>query len=70
MSQTRIPVRQGSNPLEEPAWVRYVLIALALAFMGLFLLVPLVSVFAEALRRGWGSTLPPLPIPMRWMPSG
>ncbi|CAM3985098.1 sulfate transport system permease protein [Kerstersia gyiorum] len=54
MSQTKIPVRQGSNPLEEPAWVRYVLIALALAFMGLFLLVPLVSVFAEALRRGWG----------------
>lgn len=38
----------------EPAWVRWSLIGLALAFLGLFLLVPLAAVFAEALRKGWG----------------
>jgi sulfate transport system permease protein len=37
----------------EPAWVRYVLITVALAFLTLFLFVPLVAVFTEALRKGW-----------------
>lgn len=37
----------------EPTWVRWSLIGLTLAFLGLFLLVPLAAVFAEALRKGW-----------------
>jgi sulfate transport system permease protein len=37
----------------EPPFVRRLLIIVALAFMALFLVVPLVSVFAEALRQGW-----------------
>ena len=37
----------------EPNWVRWALIAVALAFLTLFLFVPLVAVFAEALKRGW-----------------
>ena len=37
----------------EPAWVKGVLIAVALSFFSLFLLLPLVTVFAEALRKGW-----------------
>jgi sulfate transport system permease protein len=40
--------------LNEPPFVRRLLIAIALAFIALFLVVPLVSVFAEALRRGFG----------------
>ncbi len=36
----------------EPLWVRRALIVLALAFLTLFLLVPLASVFAEAFRGG------------------
>jgi sulfate transport system permease protein len=36
----------------EPAWVRWLLIGTALAFLGLFLLVPLAAVFVEALRKG------------------
>jgi sulfate transport system permease protein len=36
----------------EPALVRWGLIALALAFLGVFLLVPLAAVFTEALRKG------------------
>ncbi|MFQ6333682.1 sulfate ABC transporter permease subunit CysW [Methylophilus sp. 3sh_L] len=38
----------------EPTWVRWGLIGLAMAFLGLFLLVPLAAVFTEALRKGWG----------------
>ncbi|KQW96780.1 sulfate/thiosulfate transporter permease subunit [Massilia sp. Root418] len=37
----------------EPLWVRGVLIAVALTFLTLFLFVPLVAVFAEALKKGW-----------------
>ena len=39
----------------EPFWVRALLIALALAFFGLFLLMPLAAVFAEAFRKGWSA---------------
>ncbi len=37
----------------EPVWVRSLLIATALAFLALFLFVPLMAVFAEALKKGW-----------------
>ena len=37
----------------EPRWVRWTLIAIALTFLTLFLFVPLVAVFTEALKRGW-----------------
>lgn len=37
----------------EPRWVKGILLTLALAFFGLFLLLPLLTVFAEALRKGW-----------------
>jgi sulfate transport system permease protein len=36
----------------EPAFVRWLLITVALAFLGLFLVVPLVSVFAQAFEKG------------------
>ncbi len=39
----------------EPFWVRVLLIALALAFFGLFLLMPLAVVFTEALKKGWAA---------------
>jgi sulfate transport system permease protein len=38
----------------EPAWVRRTLIGVALAFLAFFLFVPLVLVFAEAFKKGWG----------------
>ncbi|MDE2366381.1 MAG: sulfate ABC transporter permease subunit CysW [Betaproteobacteria bacterium] len=37
---------------QEPAWVRWSLIGLALGFLTLFLFVPLISVFYEALKKG------------------
>jgi sulfate/thiosulfate transport system permease protein len=42
------------NATTEPAWVRLTLIGAALAFMTLFLFVPLATVFYEALKKGWG----------------
>jgi len=38
----------------DPAFVRYLLTALALGYIGLFLVLPLASVFTEALRGGFG----------------
>ena len=50
-----LPARRAAvRPVTtEPVWVRRALIALALAFFGLFLLLPLAAVFVEALRKGW-----------------
>ena len=46
--------RAKTNPLlTEPCWLRCCLIALALAFLGLMLVVPLLSVFWQALAQGW-----------------
>jgi len=36
----------------EPVWVRLLLTAVALGFVGLFVVLPLITVFAEALHRG------------------
>jgi sulfate transport system permease protein len=49
--------RRGELPTRhevlEPAWVRRALILVALTFLTLFLFVPLVAVFTEALKKGW-----------------
>ncbi|MBU3737081.1 MAG: sulfate ABC transporter permease subunit CysW [Methylobacterium sp.] len=42
-----------SRAVAEPAWIRWSLIAVALAFLTLFLFVPLAAVFTEALRKGF-----------------
>ena len=44
--------RRVSDATTEPAWVRRVLIAVALAFLAVFLFVPLIAVFVEALKKG------------------
>jgi sulfate transport system permease protein len=41
-----------SDATGEPAWVRRLLIGVALAFLTLFLFVPLAAVFVEALKKG------------------
>ena len=40
------------RPLTEPTWVRWSLISLALVFLALFLVLPLVIVFVEAFAKG------------------
>jgi sulfate transport system permease protein len=46
--------RKSTSTLE-PRWVRYVLITVAMLFLTLFLFIPLVAVFAEALKGGWNT---------------
>ncbi len=41
----------------DPAWVRWSICLVSLAFLGLFLAVPLAAVFTEALRKGFGAYL-------------
>lgn len=41
------------NATTEPAWVKWTLIGVALAFLSFFLFVPLTIVFYEALKKGW-----------------
>jgi sulfate transport system permease protein len=40
--------------MTEPRWVRNTLIGLAFAFVGLLILLPVIAVFTEALRKGFG----------------
>lgn len=39
----------------DPWWLRILLLAVAFVFLGLFLVVPLIAVFVEALRKGLGA---------------
>lgn len=48
------PPRRASGALEDPPWVRVALTATALGFLGLFLVLPLATVFLEAFRKGLG----------------
>lgn len=52
MSATRLASKPRSG-LTEPAIVRAVLTTVALAFLFVFLFVPLAFIFVEALRNGW-----------------
>ncbi|MFC4656308.1 sulfate ABC transporter permease subunit CysW [Rheinheimera marina] len=47
-----IPAERVKQATSEPLWVRLLLISLALAFLTLFLLLPLVIVFGEAFAKG------------------
>jgi sulfate transport system permease protein len=43
---------QARHPTEDPLWAKIVVVALVLLFLGLVLVLPLVAVFVEALRKG------------------
>ena len=56
-----------SNPnLTEPRWLRRTLIAVALVFLLLMLVVPLAAVFYEALKGGWGLYVQSFTDPEAW----
>jgi sulfate transport system permease protein len=46
-----VPLSRAAT--EESPLVRWVLVAVSLGFLALFLFVPLAAIFAEALRKGW-----------------
>ena len=47
-----ITPRKPSTALRDPAWLRFMLLAIALAFVAVFLVLPLVAVFAYATEKG------------------
>jgi sulfate transport system permease protein len=50
--------RYEANPAtREPDFVKWLVVGTALAFFALFLLMPLIAVFVEALRKGWDAYL-------------
>jgi sulfate transport system permease protein len=56
----------GRRSASESAFVRWLLIAIALVFLGLFLFVPLISVFAQAFAKGIGFYFATLRDPIAW----
>jgi sulfate/thiosulfate transport system permease protein len=65
MSQPTVARRRAISTTESP-WIQAVLIALALVFIILFLVLPLAAVFAEALRKGLGAYWQALMEPDAW----
>ncbi len=50
-----IPVRTRVDLTSDPAWVRYLLISLALVLLTILVIVPVISVFYQALAQGFGA---------------
>jgi sulfate transport system permease protein len=63
----RVPHRAANRrSTAESPWVRRLLIGVALVFLALFLVIPLVSVFAQAFAKGIGFYFQSLADPMAW----
>lgn len=65
MSAIRTAPRERAGTTEAP-WVRWLLTGIALAFLLLFLVLPLAAVFTEALRKGVDAYLAGLSEPDAW----
>ncbi len=50
IGQTRFEARAATR---ETALVKWLILGTALTFFAVFLLMPLIAVFVEALRKGW-----------------
>ncbi len=59
-------LRRAQAGTTEPAWVKFILIGLALTFMFFFLVLPLAAVFTEALRKGIAAYWVSLQEPDAW----
>ncbi|HEU4621390.1 MAG TPA: sulfate ABC transporter permease subunit CysW [Burkholderiaceae bacterium] len=55
-----------ASRIEEPRAVRWALLGVAFAFLGFFLVLPVATVFVEALRKGWAFYLEALREPDAW----
>ena len=55
MHPTTLVLRRRTRTLSGSAVIRWMLIGLALAFLGVFLVVPLVAVFTFAFQKGWAA---------------
>ncbi|NLU34276.1 MAG: sulfate ABC transporter permease subunit CysW [Wolinella succinogenes] len=46
-------IMKNRNFNQEPSWLKSILVVLSLGFLAIFLLLPLVAVFSQALEKGW-----------------
>lgn len=65
MSKQRVTPRD-IQAVKESKWVRRLLIAFALTFVFLFLVLPIAAVLTEALRKGWDTYFTSLADPDAW----
>ena len=65
-SSSSAPARRALAGTTEARWLQWLLIGIALAFLLLFLVLPLAAVFAEALRQGLDAYLAALQEPDAW----
>lgn len=65
MSLVAVPGKR-SAALQDPLLVRVLLLLTVFVFLALFLFAPLVAVFTEALRQGWGAYLAAFDDPDAW----
>ncbi|MCK8500410.1 MULTISPECIES: sulfate ABC transporter permease subunit CysW [Myxococcus] len=55
LAPSSLVAHRVTRPLEGSRWVRWTLITLALGFLAVFLVVPLVAVFTFAFQKGWAA---------------
>ena len=60
MAQSKFEARPATR---EPAWLKWTIIGVSLTFFTLFLLLPFLAVFVEAMRKGWGTYIAALADP-------
>jgi len=65
-NHSRAAVKKSQRGTEESPFIKWTLITVALAFCFLFLLLPLVNVFAQALAKGWSYYWQSLTEPDSW----
>jgi len=65
-AQRHAGFKKSQRGTEEPAFVKWVLILIALAFCAVFLFLPLLNVFAQALTKGWAYYWASLTHPDSW----
>jgi sulfate transport system permease protein len=61
-----MPAAEARLPRRRPASIRALLIAVALVFLGVFLVLPLLVVFAQALTKGVSAYVAAISDPMAW----
>jgi len=66
MSDAEVSRAHGPRPRRRPQWGRLLLIAAALSFLGVFLALPLLAVFVQALAMGVGAYVAAIFDPMAW----
>jgi sulfate transport system permease protein len=59
-------VGRNQAAVQDPAWVRWLLILVSVGFVGLFLALPLLTVFLEAFQDGWRAYLRSFSDPAAW----